>query len=373
MYIIHDFAKLHHISHIIWDVDGTITDESGEVNQEVAAKIISLGLEGIYHSFITGRDAQWIIEKVITPMERFYNFTRIRDNLTFFAEVGCVLVERDETGKIVTKIHPALVDNPLVKNESEIRDKIKILTYNPDNVKEYDPKSPIPDSHKLIFDANKVGWLVDCSKEAPPCYPYIWSPYKKAFATLEIIRDEKANVIKPIDGQTPYVETIKKTIKEAGFEDSIDIEEVSTAINIVPRVKGYKFGKAWSAGRALEYIRTDKLGGTFVLEEIIGKTIAFGDGRSDLEFTEPIFSPGIREPAEKKTLLIVFVGGEKDLPPEGSSDAKLIKNIVIKATGGGDLIFQKAKNIIILQAAEGARVTSSVLDFLKLWNYFRHF
>lgn len=370
MYKILDFAKLHFISNIIWDIDGTITDESGQVSHEVAAKIINLGLEGIYHSFITGRDAEWIMERVIKPMHRYFNFTRVIDNLIFFAEVGCVMIERDPTGQWVSKPYFLVEKHPLATNQNEIRDKLSNLSFNP--TEKFVKGSSLPTNCEVIYDANDQCWLIDRSKPSPFCHPYIWSPYKKVFATFEKIRDENGKV-KSFD-QTPFEDIVKKTIKEAGLEESIGVETVSTAINIVPIVDStIKLGKSWAAGVALLNIQEKKLGKAVVLDEVIDKTIAVGDGRADLDFTVPSFSQEISCLLQHKTIQIIFVGEEQDLPSLGHPDAKLRQNIIIRATARGDLSFDYTKDVIYLQAAKGGRVVSTVLDFLKQWNYFRHF
>lgn len=127
MYTIKDFTRLHHISTIIWDIDGTITDPNGEVNREVAAKIINLGLSGIYHLFITGRDAGWIIRNVIEPMTQFYDFPRMHDNMVFFAEVGCLILTVDAKGNVTKTINPKVQNHPLRLNANGIRDRLKKL------------------------------------------------------------------------------------------------------------------------------------------------------------------------------------------------------------------------------------------------------
>ena len=371
MYKILDFAKLRTVSHIIWDIDGTITDETGKLSQEVGAKIINLGLDGIYHSFITGRDANWIIEKVVRPMQAFYNFPRVRDNLIFFAEVGCVMITVGPTGETEVKVHPVVENHPLKTNQSGIRDKLKQLVYNPEVLSEYHLGDKVVPPFDVVYDANDQGWLIDHSKSAPCCYPYVWSATKIAFATVEKIRTEEGKV--QVFDQAPYGEIMTRVIKEAGLVDLMDIEIVSTAINIVPKMDNLKLGKSWAAGRALENIHQSKLGRAFVLDEVIDRTIAVGDGKADLDFTVPTFSPEVDNLLQHRTIQIIFVGGEQDLPVIGSPDAGVRDNIIIQATGQGDLAFDWTKDIIRLQAAKGSRVVSTVLDFLKQWSYFRPF
>lgn len=370
MYRIKDFARLRPFSHIIWDIDGTITDETGEVSQEVAAKIINLALNnGVYHSFITGRDAEWIVQKAINPMQRFYNFSRVRDNLIFYAEVGCVVIEVEPSGEVTQRIQEEVKDHPLVTNAGGIRDLLKKLAWNPENAILHTGETKVVPPYELIYDANGQGWLIDRSQPSPPCHPYIWSTSKKAFATFEKIRDPEGKV-KTFD-QTPYEEIINTEIQKAGLADLIGVEVVETAINIVPKVNGAKLGKAWAAGAALLNIQEEKLGKARLLDEVIAQTVAAGDGKADLDFTEPVFPTGTD--IRNKNLLLIFVGDERALPHPNAPDGKLRENIIIQATGEGDLVFNPGRDIIRLEPAKGARVISAVLDFLNAWGYFRHF
>jgi len=450
MYQIIDFARLRHISHIIWDIDGTIT-EKDILSQEATTKIINIGLKGIYHSFITGRDADWVIKNVIEQMKGFFNFTAVRDKLIFFAEVGCIKVTFDPDGGIIKTPHPQIEEHPLRKNE-KIRGILKDLVYDPDKLNKYKKSSPPPlPPLELTYDANSDGYLIDRSKPAPRCYPYIWSPFKKAFATFEKIRNEK-NEVRTFD-QTPYLEIITKVIKDEGFEDSITTEEVATAINIVPVVDKLPLGKSWAAGMALKNIWKTKLGCGPSFAEVIDKTIAIGDGKADLYFTTPTILPellfsvesklkdvleddlrsgiitdslrtifgdkggisippnphiscivensewqityiqsGQRDPHKytiKKEndklniyeeidqpvgfyIPIIFVGRAQDLPSRGSSvdNNILLDNIIIQATGKGELQYDFAKETIAMIPATGPRVVSTILDFLKDWDYF---
>lgn len=369
MYTVRDFASLHHVSVIIWDIDGTITDPNGEVNHEVAAKIINLGLKGVYHVFITGRDSGWIVKNVIEPMKKFYGFSRVHDNLIFFAEVGCKLVTVDARGNVIQKVHPALENHPLRCNQFGIRDALKAVCYNPETLEKYEEGRQInPTEYEVIYDANKVGWLV--SRSAPrPEFPYhIWSIYKEVFATLENIRDAEGRAL--YFRQDPWAEKLQKeVIDRLGLSNEIGIEIVSTALNIVPKINGVALGKSWAAGNALLHLWEEKLGKAFTLDEIINKAIAFGDGKADFDFTIPFFKQEIAEGLERKTIQLVFVGEEEDLP----SDNELLKNVIISANGGGDLVFAKKKHVIELHPIKGAMVVSKVLDFLMLWDYFRSF
>jgi len=374
MYQIFDFARLPTISHIIWDIDGTITDENGQVNQEVAAKIIRLGLNGIYHSFITGRDAEWVIGKVIEPMKKFFSFSQVIDNFIFFAEVGCVMIDVDSSGKISKKTDPIVEDCSLATNQGGIRDILKNLAYhpNPDNDRYYSGRK-LGSTEVVVYDANDDAWVVDRSKEkAPKCFEYIWSLHKEVFATLEKLRDSRGRVGTFI--QDTFEATVKEAIKKAGLAKQIDVEVVSTAINIVPKIKGVKFGKAWAAGKALEYVWKVKLGKQPVFDTVVDRTVAAGDGKSDLEFTRPTFSPEIQKELKRSILPIIFVGAKTDLPVGAKTPEGAIKNnIIIQGTGRGNLSFDEPADVICFERAKGARVVNAALNFLNEWGYFHSF
>ena len=280
------------------------------------------------------------------------------------------MVTFDPTGEIEQNIHPRVKEHPLCTNDREIREKLRVLAWDPDKLKRFEGgKAPSP-PEEAIYDANRLGYLIN-RLDSPLCYPYIWSPFKKAFATFEKIRDEEGQV-KTFD-QTPYEEIIAKVIQKEGFGDLIATEVVSTAINIVPAADHMPLGKSWAAGGAVENIQQRKLGSQSVLDTVIDRTIAIGDGRADLDFTTPYFPPAVASKLQHSTIPIIFVGGEQDLPQIGSPAGKLRDNIIIRATGKGDLEYEYEKELIRLHSAKGPRVVSVILDFLKQWDYFRPF
>jgi hypothetical protein len=370
MYQINHWQKLRQVSHIIWDIDGTIT-EHDVLSKEVTVKIIILAQRsGVYHSFITGRDADWVITNVITPMKEFPYFSEVHTKMRFVAEVGCVPISLGPKGEVEPTPHPTIENHPLYKNCNRIRDKLRALAHDPESLQEYVRGAPVPSEHDVIYDANGQGYLIK-PFEQPHCSPYIWSTYKKIFATFEKTRDEDGRT-RTFD-QEPYENKILEVIKEAGFENEITTELVGTAINIVPKVGGEPLGKSWAAGEALTTIQEDALGGAQVLDSVIYRTIAVGDGSSDLDFTKPTFPPEVARGLTNTTLQIIFVGPEQDLPRLGRQGFVLRRNIIIQATGRGSLQHDEVKEVINLIPATGPRVVSVVLDFLKDWDYFGPF
>lgn len=368
MYRIPAFTKLRPIGHVLWDIDGTITDPDGFPNQGVMAKIINLGMHNIYHSFATGRDADWIIDNLINPMQEFHNFGVVRNSLTFFAEVGSIEMSFDPTANIRQTINPEIETHPLFTNENNIRQILRDLTHDPDKLPHLNGRKRLKASEEVIYDANNQGFIIDHLVCDVPCYPYVWSTSKRAFATFEKIRDERGGI--KTFNQDPFNEIILRAIKNAGFEDDIDTEVISTAINIVPKINGNKLGKSWASGRAIENIYHKVKGHHhYDISAVMDQTIAVGDGKADLDFTRPLFDAKIARRLTRSDIPIIFVGSEHDLPPKTDP---LRANIVIQATGYGRPLLTNP-NTIEMQPTKGACVVSEVLDFLKLWEYFRPF
>ncbi len=369
LFSIEDFSKLRPISHIIWDVDGPIT-EKDKIEPSVAAKIINLALDDICHSFITGRDAKWLKNNLIRPMQDYYSFPIAHKKFTFYAEVGCIQMELRASKKVNWTLHPDIAEHPLVDKEKKIRPALQDCVYDPEkSIREYKAGETIDElSEEVVYDANDKGWVFNI-KEKTRYFNYIWGT-KEAIVTWEKVRDSKGSVAD--FNQQPFVKEAENIIKEKGFEKDIAVEEIGTAINILPVIKGRTLGKSWAAGIALERIWNEELGGkTGSLESVVEKTIAIGDGRADFGFTAPDFG--------KKTsgghVNFIFVGGKHDIPKPHDSDRKLIENMVIRATGLGVMQFHydPISPAIYMEPAKGARVVSEVLDFLKLQGYFRSF
>ncbi len=372
LFSIKNFTHLRQYSHIVWDIDRTITNESGELSEEVAAKIVNLALEdGVYHSFITGRDATWMKKKVIDRLIPFYKFLDVRGRLDFYGEVGCVIQHVAENGEVSKRFDAEIENHPLKTNANGIRDKLRALVYDPAKLKAYNG-GKLRAAEEVIYDANDCGWIIEPSKcVAPECHPYIWATSKEAFATFEKIRT-KEGYFGDFD-QDPHADRLRSMIKEEGFTEQVDIEVIGTAINIVPRVNGSKLGKSWATGKALMHI-WEKIGKNVIgLDQIIAKTISAGDGRADLDFTRPTFPKSVSTALTRTPIGIIFVGGEHDLPKFGSPDFGLRENILIQATGQGTLAVHARERRISWENAMGARVISEVLDYLKMWGYFRKF
>ena len=290
---------LHKFSHIIWDVDGTIT-EGDTLHSGVLRNIAELAENGVFHSFVTGRDAAWLIEHLIADLAQLNRDVLMRMN--FFAEIGSVNIEIGADGSYKTSINPLLAEHPLVQNRGGIRDRLRALVYDPAllHVGGYDKNNDI-----VIYDANGIAYLIARVTTPPPFPDYIWSSYKEAMATFENIRLSYGEAAYIAD-HSSCVETIEQIIKDDGLENSIAVEPVATAINIVPAVNGIRYGKAWGAGQAIGALaRAQKISS----RALVNKTIAFGDSISDLDLGTPLLDGGMRV----GRLPVVFVGNPSTL------------------------------------------------------------
>lgn len=374
LFCIPSFARVRRYGHFIWDIDRTITGEDGMLSQEVAAKICNIAREdGVFHSFITGRDAEWIFVNVIIPLKDFYMFADVRTRLDFYGEVGSVLQHVDEYGAVTKMFDPDIERHPLKTNENGIRNKLRSLVYDPDQLSEYVSGARLETTQEVIYDANGRGYVVNLGSSAVPlCHPYIWSTSKEAFATFEKIRTADGR-ISDFD-QQPFADKIHDVIRQEGMQDYIDLEVIGTAINIVPKVNSSRLGKSWAAGKALVNLWDRKLKRRVPLEAVISGTIAAGDGLADLDFSHPIFPHCVdSELRGEANVDVVFVGSERDLPKPGQERSELLKNIIFKATGEGTLAVHANCQSITWHDAIGATVISEVLDYMKLWNHFRPF
>jgi len=374
LFSIPNFARIKKYGHIIWDIDRTITDEDGRLSQEVAAKICNVAKEdGVFHSFITGRDAAWICANVIVPLQQFYMFADVRNKLDFYGEVGSVIQHVDESGNVTKWFDADIEKHPLRTNQNGIRDKLRKLVYDPDQLSPFQEGMKLETTQEVYFDANGQGYVVNLDRqEVPLCHPYIWSTSKEAFATYEKIRSSDGR-ISDFD-QTPFADKIREVIRQEGMQDQIDLEVIGTAINIVPKVNGGKLGKSWAAGKALLNLWDKKLGRRVPLDAVVAGTISAGDGLADLDFTVPVFPHTVEgELRTKPCLDIIFVGSRNDLPKPGHHSFELTKNIIIQATGEGTLAVHSNRQSITWHDAIGATVIAQVLDYMKLWTSFRSF
>jgi hypothetical protein len=301
-------------------------------------------------------------------MQEYYSFPIACNKFKFYAEVGCIQMELRLNNDVSWTPHADIAKHPLVTDEKKIRTAFRDYVYNPEkSIRQYKAGETIELSQEVVYDANDKGWVFN-AKKRPPCTNYIWGT-KEAIVTWEKVRDAEGRVAD--FNQQTFVNEAKSIIKEKGFKKEIAVEEIGTAINILPVINRRTLGKSWAAGIALERIWNDELGKRTSRESVVERTIAIGDGRADFGFTSPDFG----KKTVKKYVNFIFVGGEHDLPKKHESDAKLLENMVIRATGLGVMQFHydPINPSIGMEPAKGARVVSEVLDFLKVQGYFRSF
>lgn len=380
LFFVRDYNALPETSIMLVDIDGTITSASGggHIPAQVAWQLARLAASGIYICFITGRDIGWLLQYGIAPFLCFFRYPAIRNQLRFFGESGCLRLVLEEGGAISCKVPRVLQGHPLLEKEN--RDKLAALCYNPHNSTWCQPDASTPlDMVKFYGAVNKDAYLIDINASAderPPLDKYHWSPYKIIIGTAE------KNRIRPGVPETfiqeSYVRRLVKEIKELKLAKKAAVQEISTALNIVPVVHNQPLGKSWAAGVALSEIYRNEFNGEVPWNVLLARTLVFGDGKADLEFTNPaIPDPEAQQALRKRPPQMVFVGNAAEDLPKDTSDPlwPLRDNIVIQATGNREIIGAPPGKREAIRWADpfGASVFTAVVDWLHLNQMFRPF
>lgn len=378
IFVVNDYTKIPETSILLLDIDGTLTGSDGKITDQVAWQLTRLADEkGIYINFITGRDVRWLVKYAIRPLWKFARYPDIRSRFRFYAESGCVRIAFGEADECMIKKPPVLDDHPLC--EPETRAKLAKLSYNPGNLIRADQLGRARRiNEEEIYDANGVAFIIPArERERPTLWEHVWSNTKQVIGTYEKHREQSGKV-KDIN-QEVYVSEVKKNLDLMGLAKHMHVEVPDTAINLVPKVNGKAMGKSWAAGLALQEIREYHLrgdAGGVEWSQIIRRTLAFGDGEADLDFTSPDLPDGkAKDALDDHMPKMVFVGPPSAIPKEGKPQYPLRRNIIIQATGNMPVIGvpDRAGGLPTIKwgSASGAVVFSEVIDFL--WDCFRAF
>lgn len=290
------------IIHFIWDVNGTITEKDAP-DQEILGRIIQTAGKGAHHSFITGRDAEWLGEFLINPIKKINGFQKTRKNLHFYPELGLLTLDpvsgKKEKAELI-KGHPIA--------DLKTREKLAGLFYQEKDLLPYNGEKKA--GYYLGGNANGKMFLIP---EKPKVeFPwFIWSTSKNIIGTGEIIRNADATLNKECAKQViKSTKRLDTALEKLELSEYIKPSPISTAINLVPVVEGSPLDKNMAAGLAIK-IAGDALGVS--LPEIAGQTVAIGDGAADLMFATPIL--GI--------IPIFFVGPKTQLNPTPMQEKQL--------------------------------------------------
>lgn len=290
------------IKHFAWDVNGTIT-KGDKPDQEILRMIVEAARKGAHHSFITGRDAEWLKNFLISPLEKIEGYEEVKEKLHFYPELSLIILdpvsgEEEMTDMVVG--HP--IANP------EVRQKLANLFYQPENL------NPYNGGEKPGFfagkDANENAvWFPEKPEILFPSY--CWSTSKKVLGTAEVIRKIDGTLNKKCAAEIQNdVARLENLFKDWGLHNHIKPSPVSTAINFVPIVSGIPLDKHMATGLAVRIV-AEKIGVS--IPEIIGQTIAIGDGTADLLFTTPIMG----------MIPLIFVGPKSQLRPSIDQERQL--------------------------------------------------
>jgi hypothetical protein len=293
--ILHEERIPPKLRHIIWDVNGTITN-SDIPDGEVLEKIMILSSKGVHHSFITGRDRHWLRKMLIAPLSKMKGFEKSAGNLHFYPELG--LMELDPiSGRI--KITDLIKDHPLTN--PAVRQKIANLFYQGQGL------IPYPGEEKPGYfaggDADNNFFLIPKTPSVE--FPhFFWSDSKELIGTAEVIRNLDTSLSKErVTKINESAERLENVLRDWELKGLIKVSPISTALNLVPIVSGgIPLDKDMAAGLAL-YNLSQKL--QIRIQEVCSQTIAIGDGTADLLFTTPVLA----------LIPIFFVGPKSQLRP----------------------------------------------------------
>lgn len=290
------------IIHFILDVDGTITDEDGP-DPEILKMIIEAAKKGAYHSFITGRDSNWLKNFLITPLKKMEGYEEAKKRLRFYPELGLITLSAESEEEKITDL---ILGHPLT--DSLIRNKLAGLFYQPGNLSPYNGEEkpgylPGKDANENAF------WFPEKPKVQFPSF--CLSTSKKVIVTAEVRRkldgtlDEKCSAEIQKD-----VTRLEEILRIWGLHNHIKPSPTSTAIDFAPIINGIPLDKRMAAGMAVKVV-SDAL--KVSIPEVIGQTVAFGDGTADLLFSTPIMG----------MIPLFFVGPKSQLRPTIDQERQL--------------------------------------------------
>lgn len=296
------------IKHIIWDVNGTITN--GDVpDKEVLQEIVALAKKGVHHSFITGRDGKWLRNFLISPLSGLEGFEKAVRNLHFYPELGLIKLDPISGEMRATDL---IVNHPIAN--PEVRRKIADLFYRGRNLLPYQGKER--EGYFAGGDADNNFFLIPEKPEVE--FPwFFWSESKELMGTAEVIRNRDTSLNKDCAARINETkEKLEQNFKAWNLHELIKVSPVSTALNLVPIVGGLPLDKDVAAGITL-YNLSHEL--QMNIHEICSQTIAIGDGTADLLLTTPVLG----------LIPICFVGPKTQLRPTVLQE----KQVVILAEG----------------------------------------
>lgn len=292
--ILHEEKIPENIKHIIWDVNGTIT--RGDMpDKNVLNEIVELAQKDIHHSFITGRDRNWLQAFLISHLREIEGFEKTVEKFHFYPELALTSLDA-VSGKAETTT--LLKDHPLT--HPSLRQKIAGLFYQSQELIPYREKDKT--GYFQAGDADGNFFLIPTQPQVR--FPwFIWSDSKELMATAEVLRNPDTTVNKICAAKINQAkDELEEVFRKWQLEDKIKVSPVATALNLVPIVNGRPLDKDIAAGIAVnnlsQYLEISA-------HEVLSQTIAIGDGTADLQFTTPVLG----------LIPIFFVGPKSQLRP----------------------------------------------------------
>jgi len=301
--ILHEEKIPERTRHIIWDVNGTITQ--GDSPDEAILRImVNLAKKGLHHSFITGRDRKWLEEFLINRLRKIEGAEKTMTNFHFYPELALINLDA-VSGK--AEMTPLLEGHPLTN--PALRRKIAGLFYQTKNLIPYQGEKKA--GYFQGGDADGNFFLIPEKSQVELPW-FIWSETKELMAAAEVIRNPDTSVNQTCSAKINEAKkNLGNILQDWQLEEKIKISPVSSALNLVPIVNGRALDKDIAAGIAIDNLSQYL---EISIHELLAQTIAIGDGTADLQFATP--SLGL--------IPIFFVGPKNQLRPTVQQEKQIV-------------------------------------------------
>lgn len=223
----------------IFDVDGVITNlQEKQVKEIKILEIISKLLKNQAVAFNTGRDLNWVVERVLNPLLEKIEDKSVLQSLFIVGEKGGTWLNFDENGNMIKQR-----DNSILMPQT-LQDKLKNLAGE-----EF--------SDYVFYDENKETMISLEIKDGLPL---------EEFNRIHPLLDEK----------------ISEILNQENVNDKIHLVSVTLSTDIESKTVGKDFG----AKRILQWINKKKIKPE--------KFITIGDSKPDIEMAEEIYKQGLK-------------------------------------------------------------------------------
>ena len=310
-----DLSLIPDIFHIIWDIDGVITDKSAKLDLSCISGIAGLAKRKVRQSFVSGRPLKKTRDPIMQILGKERDALDILPMLRFYGEGGF-----DGGRPGFQTLYPLPQEYPF--SDPEIRDQVANLFWQEKDLKRLEgpviPNDPrVPKDHYLAENFGG-GWII------PPInmvrfYHLFFDESKKRAFSADIIRDipDRKLYQEYIDHERENVQEVSLAVREIvyarfGTGETFVAAPNPFSINFLPVVNGKVVDKNLGAARAIDDLAKEmNVSNDFVAKH----TIAFGDAASDFFLGLPSFPDN----SWSGIVPFAFVGNQKNFAPQKES------------------------------------------------------